>query len=262
MLLRRITNHVSNQNWFAVFLDFLIVILGILIAFQITNWNEKSSKRTDFELAKAAIESDLLVSYFNAQERIALKTCRISSLREISTRLLQAGGEWDGLPHEGSDSEDLAVKPVLRSPSRDWGSRAWEAELARGTLNLMDPTRQKTIDFAFTLAEKAQRLQDEILSLEAQLKILSEDTELPKSDRIRYFEIVSVIDQKSLLLEKISENIAETIEGLNIRVPDEFVRTVTDSFPVFDKGRREIYGDCAGPLELFYLDAQSDKATP
>ena len=42
MLLRSITKHVKEQNWFAVALDFFIVVVGILIAFQITNWNEKS----------------------------------------------------------------------------------------------------------------------------------------------------------------------------------------------------------------------------
>ena len=40
MLLRRIAQHVKDQNWFAVALDFIIVVAGILIAFQITNWNE------------------------------------------------------------------------------------------------------------------------------------------------------------------------------------------------------------------------------
>ena len=40
MLLRRITKHVKDQNWFAVGLDFFIVVAGILIAFQITNWND------------------------------------------------------------------------------------------------------------------------------------------------------------------------------------------------------------------------------
>ncbi|NNC37935.1 MAG: hypothetical protein EX271_06755 [Acidimicrobiales bacterium] len=30
----------KDQNWFAVALDFFIVVAGILIAFQITNWNE------------------------------------------------------------------------------------------------------------------------------------------------------------------------------------------------------------------------------
>jgi hypothetical protein len=40
VLLRRMTDHVKAQNWFAVGLDFLIVVFGILIAFQITNWRE------------------------------------------------------------------------------------------------------------------------------------------------------------------------------------------------------------------------------
>ena len=47
MLLRRITQHVKDQNWFAVGLDFVIVVAGILIAFQITEWNEARSVRED-----------------------------------------------------------------------------------------------------------------------------------------------------------------------------------------------------------------------
>lgn len=39
MLLRRITQHMKNQNWFAVFLDFLIVVVGVFIGIQVANWN-------------------------------------------------------------------------------------------------------------------------------------------------------------------------------------------------------------------------------
>lgn len=45
MLLRSITKHVKDQNWFAVALDFFIVVVGILIAFQITSWNESRTTR-------------------------------------------------------------------------------------------------------------------------------------------------------------------------------------------------------------------------
>ncbi|NNC37934.1 MAG: hypothetical protein EX271_06750 [Acidimicrobiales bacterium] len=45
MLLRSLTKHVRDQNWFAVFLDFFIVVAGILIAFQVTNWNEERAER-------------------------------------------------------------------------------------------------------------------------------------------------------------------------------------------------------------------------
>lgn len=53
MLLRRITQHVKEQNWFAVALDFFIVVVGILIAFQITNWNEA---RLDSQREKVLLE--------------------------------------------------------------------------------------------------------------------------------------------------------------------------------------------------------------
>ena len=40
MILRRITEHVKDQNWFAVAIDFLIVVIGVFIGLQVANWNE------------------------------------------------------------------------------------------------------------------------------------------------------------------------------------------------------------------------------
>jgi hypothetical protein len=40
MLLRRITKHVKDQNWFAVGIDFCIVVVGVFIGLQVANWNE------------------------------------------------------------------------------------------------------------------------------------------------------------------------------------------------------------------------------
>jgi hypothetical protein len=57
MILRRLTKHVNDQNWFAVALDFVIVVVGILLAFQITNWNESRAERA------------LEVNYLSAMER-------------------------------------------------------------------------------------------------------------------------------------------------------------------------------------------------
>lgn len=43
MLLRRITQHVKAQNWFAVGLDFVIVVVGVFIGIQVANWNAARS---------------------------------------------------------------------------------------------------------------------------------------------------------------------------------------------------------------------------
>lgn len=40
MLLRRMMLHVKEQNWFAVGLDFLIVVVGVFIGIQVSNWND------------------------------------------------------------------------------------------------------------------------------------------------------------------------------------------------------------------------------
>ena len=45
MILRRLTKHVKDQNWFAVALDFLIVILGVFIGLQVNNWNADREAR-------------------------------------------------------------------------------------------------------------------------------------------------------------------------------------------------------------------------
>lgn len=48
MRLRRGTKHVKAQNWLTGVLDFLIVVAGILIAFQITSWDEPRSLSIKF----------------------------------------------------------------------------------------------------------------------------------------------------------------------------------------------------------------------
>ena len=38
MILRRLTKHVKDQNWFAVGLDFFIVVFGVFIGLQVQQW--------------------------------------------------------------------------------------------------------------------------------------------------------------------------------------------------------------------------------
>ena len=40
MLLRRIKQHVASENWFAVFVDFVIVVVGVYVGIEVSNWNE------------------------------------------------------------------------------------------------------------------------------------------------------------------------------------------------------------------------------
>lgn len=48
MRLRQVTKHEKAQNWLTGVLDFLIVVVGILTAFQITNSDEARSFSNKF----------------------------------------------------------------------------------------------------------------------------------------------------------------------------------------------------------------------
>jgi hypothetical protein len=45
MILRRLTKHIKEQNWFAVGLDFLIVVFGVFIGLQVQNWTTEQGRR-------------------------------------------------------------------------------------------------------------------------------------------------------------------------------------------------------------------------
>ncbi len=58
MILRSLTKHVREQNWGAVFLDFLIVVVGVFIGIQVSNWNEARAEKQTERLILGRLESD------------------------------------------------------------------------------------------------------------------------------------------------------------------------------------------------------------
>ncbi|WBQ08951.1 hypothetical protein L2D01_08565 [Hyphomonadaceae bacterium ML37] len=58
MILRRLSKHVKDQNWFAVALDFLIVVLGVFAGLQVSNWNEARQDRNQAAALLERLESD------------------------------------------------------------------------------------------------------------------------------------------------------------------------------------------------------------
>jgi hypothetical protein len=47
MILRRIVEHAKTQNWFAVTLDFFIVVMGVFIGIEVAGWNQARQDRQE-----------------------------------------------------------------------------------------------------------------------------------------------------------------------------------------------------------------------
>lgn len=71
MILRRLTEHVRAQNWFAVGLDFLIVILGVFIGLQVNTWNTERQARAGEQSYLERMHKDVAVSIEQNEWRMA-----------------------------------------------------------------------------------------------------------------------------------------------------------------------------------------------
>jgi len=60
MILRRLTQHLEEQNWTAVWIDLPIVISGVVIGIQVTNWNDARLAREREKSFPSALKQELL----------------------------------------------------------------------------------------------------------------------------------------------------------------------------------------------------------
>ncbi|ABI64619.1 hypothetical protein [Maricaulis maris] len=59
MILARITKAIREQNWFAVAIEFVIVIAGVVIGFQVTDWRATIEARAEEAALLERLHSDL-----------------------------------------------------------------------------------------------------------------------------------------------------------------------------------------------------------
>ncbi|TGY90088.1 hypothetical protein E5163_02875 [Marinicauda algicola] len=121
MILRRITEHVRAQNWTAVGLDFVIVVLGVFIGIQVANWNEARALQREERSIVLRLLTEADRSAVEIEEAVALtERFRATAVRGYETLQLEA--------------IDQAAADQLRTDLSEMGS--WkDEEFVRATLD-------------------------------------------------------------------------------------------------------------------------------
>lgn len=70
MIPRRIAEHVKAHNWFAVAIDFLIVVIGVFIGIQVSNWNAARANSVRAHGFLERIHADLDVDLASYRDRL------------------------------------------------------------------------------------------------------------------------------------------------------------------------------------------------
>ena len=119
MILRRITKHVKDQNWFAVGLDFFIVVLGILIAFQITEWNERRTEAAMERVLLEGLREDFLAISRGDNERFKRTVEAPGSLAVLIESIRRDEEPAPEVVWSGLEAALIAYAPTQASPTYD-----------------------------------------------------------------------------------------------------------------------------------------------
>jgi hypothetical protein len=136
MILRRITEHVKAQNWFAVGLDFFIVVVGVFIGIQVSNLNAARADRA----TEAQYLQDLYTNIVEDRDEFAnvdaTNKSRVSALNyvltETSGEVPPAGIILPTGSHSSVATTEIPI-PVSLPPAKENLSSLWAVmNFARG----------------------------------------------------------------------------------------------------------------------------------
>lgn len=146
MLLRRITEHVKTQNWFAVGIDFLIVVVGVFVGLQVSNWNNALGDRADEQRYLVELEQDLVTAIAEIDETVGNAKMRqeagafvFNSAEQLETSAtFQKMGETFSIEDRG-DADPSNHLPLIFSIARimDRHGDAYSELIATGKVSVI-----------------------------------------------------------------------------------------------------------------------------
>ncbi|MEM6783269.1 MAG: hypothetical protein AAF624_05985 [Bacteroidota bacterium] len=157
MIYRRVLKHVQDQNWTAIGIDLVIVVLGVFIGLQVSNWNTARQERSTARELLVRLENDLAsevkswrhgIDYYGVAR--AHGVAALESYTEPSSQsptaflvnLYQASQRWNVTSQRGTYDELISSGRI--SLIRDEATRVRLANhylLMAALQDILDPSR-------------------------------------------------------------------------------------------------------------------------
>ncbi|MBT1449322.1 hypothetical protein KJ365_00385 [Glaciecola sp. XM2] len=118
MILRRLTKHIKDQNWFAVALDFVIVIVGVFIGIQVSNWNDAQQSQMRETAVLAQLKEEFVEIEKTLTSQIQFREVYMQNLAALITTLEGSSPAADDktIRQALADSTAAGRRPPNRRP--------------------------------------------------------------------------------------------------------------------------------------------------
>ena len=81
MLLRRVIEHVISQNWMAVALDFVIVVVGVVIGIEVANWNQARVEQQELSASLRNLAQEISNTSWHRVDQMEWMRRKVSGMK-------------------------------------------------------------------------------------------------------------------------------------------------------------------------------------
>ena len=129
MMLRRLAQALKEQNWTAIFIEFVLLVVGVFLGIQVANWNQARIDRVEYEAALARLDAEIEVNLSSldasdveiekslATGSLALTTLQSCTDSESNRQIVAAGIEeirgTEGLHPRRNALDEITSNPRL-----------------------------------------------------------------------------------------------------------------------------------------------------
>lgn len=115
MILHRLADAIREQNWFTVFIEVLIVMIGIFLGLQVTQWNENRKERALEAIYTQRLHQEVLDLSAVRTPLVQSREIMVAELKSAFLKLSAPEGEALG----NSECFHLGYNPAVTNPTDD-----------------------------------------------------------------------------------------------------------------------------------------------
>jgi hypothetical protein len=154
VILRRLSQSLKEQNWTAIWIEFVLLVTGVFLGIQVSNWNAERETRQKSALFTARLLADLKFEAWGYQYLIEYE-------KDVLANARRALDGFDGSKPLSDEQLVIAAYRATQYESQDRHRATYDELVSTGTIGLItDQKMRDTAMFVYSVTLIDQTLEE------------------------------------------------------------------------------------------------------
>ena len=136
MILRRLSESLKVQNWTAIWIEFVLLVAGVFLGIQVSNWNAERETRQKSEIFSARLMADLRVEAWAYQYLMEYE-------KDVQANARRALDGFDGTQLLSDEQLVIAAYRATQYESQDRHRATYDELVSTGTIGLITDQKMR-----------------------------------------------------------------------------------------------------------------------